>query len=256
MFVQICLPYSCDMTAYIQFNAEHNAFLCSEYEIDGACFVIEWPRDNALVQPFMQGRVGVYRTAEHAYQAMRACDLYSAVQMEAYGRFDDDGVLAHWPVEKGGGLSQDLRSWLPQNGLRCGSVARMAAQVEESVAMDYWNLCLKRSLDAKQTIAVWRIILKAKFALGTEQASLLLSTDPMYILSYNADATETSFKSGRIDVEKKEIVGHNIAGRCLMTVRDDLKTETAALAWAPKPLCTRMQMEEGDFLFKQLLMGS
>ena len=88
------------MTEVLLYNGKLNPYLCNEYEIIQRRLVIQWPFRVTAVQPFMHGVTAVYRTAEHAFQAMRASDLNSARQMESpRGRFDDAGaVLAKWPL--------------------------------------------------------------------------------------------------------------------------------------------------------------
>ena len=53
--------------------------LCDEHVIKG--LVVAWPFRRSL-PPFLRGHVGVYPSAEHAFQASRAMDIGSAMRME------------------------------------------------------------------------------------------------------------------------------------------------------------------------------
>jgi hypothetical protein len=53
--------------------------LCDEHVIKG--LVVAWPFRRSL-PPFLRGHVGVYHSAEHAFQASRAMDIGSAMRME------------------------------------------------------------------------------------------------------------------------------------------------------------------------------
>jgi hypothetical protein len=82
---------------------DESRVLCNLQEIAGFTLRIEWPR-RSMVAPFLWGRMTAYRTAQHAFEAMRANDLGSAKEFEVGGAFDSYAALEKWPQAKGAGV--------------------------------------------------------------------------------------------------------------------------------------------------------
>ena len=198
--------------------------LCDLQEIEGFALNIEWPR-RRMVAPFMWGHKAAYRTAQHAFQAMRANDLPSAREFELRGVFDDYSVLEKWPMAKGLHDTRNIRDPKLEKAGMIGVVAMLAGDVAVERARAVWGLEMGRRWDESDTCRLWEIILKAKFPLGSDQATYLVSTAPRYLLNHNANATENSRQYGRFDAQTKRLVGANMAGVFLMTLRKDLQDE-------------------------------
>ena len=218
------------------YNGKLNPYLCNEYEIMQRRLVITWPFRVTAVQPFMHGITAVYRTAEHAFQAMRASDLNSARQMESpRGRFDDAGaVLAKWPLGEDD-KTEDVRDKMIPDNFLMGTIAKMAGKVSTKRTKQAWDLCLGRDLTIEQMTALWTYILKHKFLLGSKQAHALMSTGSALIVNHHEEATATSIKYATYDTLTKQVVGGNMMGKCLMTIRKDLLYEIAQIQFWDTP---------------------
>lgn len=247
---------------FIEYDVENHAYFCNEAELADRRIVMQWPESVASLSPFLWGRVAVYRTAEHAYQATRALDLESAMLMEIDGPFSNARVLAKWPdadSKKPTDVRKEVLLRIKDKGcLLMGRIAKMAAAVDETTAMDLWGLRLGRPMSPEHIMSVWTYILKQKFLLGTSQAQLLLATQPAQLVCYNAKATILSFKSGRVDPATQLVIGMNTAGKCLMAVRADLEREMLmkklwdSPAWIVSKKQKNVEKEEGEALFKAL----
>jgi predicted NAD-dependent protein-ADP-ribosyltransferase YbiA (DUF1768 family) len=233
------------MTEVLLYNGKLNPYLCNEYEIIQRRLVIQWPLRVTAVQPFMHGVTAVYRTAEHAFQAMRASDLNSARQMESpRGRFDDAGaVLAKWPLGEED-KTEDVRNRMVPDNFLMGTIAKMAGKVSTKRAMQEWDLCLDRDLTVDQMTALWTYILKHKFLLGSKQAHALMSTGSALLINYHEEATATSIKYATYDPIQKQVVGGNMMGKCLMTIRKDLVYEMARIAFWDTPAWIMSEEQE------------
>ena len=228
-----------EIEAYGPLSLSENRILCNLHAIQGFAIVIEWPYD--IVAPFLRGRVCAYSTAEHAFQATRANTLRGAQHFQKNGLFDSYKVLEKWPMSRGTDASdtRNIRkeSMLEQQGM-IGVVARMAGNVDAVRAKTVWGLTWPEeptTATSDDMARLWELILKAKFPLGSDQANFLVSTAPRYLLNYSKTATSVSQQCGRIEKGKtaRVLVGKNMAGLYLMTVRKDLEEELTALLKIP-----------------------
>jgi hypothetical protein len=132
----------------------------------------------------MRGHTGIYRTAENAFMATRAMDMYSAEMFEVGGHFDDVKLLKHWPTGAYNGFSD----FSTEKGIDfekhfvMGVIANMAAAVAPDRAKLLWGLDMCSEWPPEQTARIWIYILKFKFLMGTRQATLLLGTRPLSIV--------------------------------------------------------------------------
>jgi hypothetical protein len=209
--------------------------LCNAFELRDFVLVIVWPRERFIAQ-FLWDWAAAYRTATHAFEAMKAMDLRSAAQFEIGGLFDAYDVIDEWPdsmqVTISSGLSNDMANELlaccrnksmRENGM-IGLVARFVGNVSVAFAQKWWSVRMGRVWRAEHTCLLWEIILKAKFVLGSTQADVLLSTGSAYLLNHSQHATPQSLSCGFFN-EQKELVGYNMAGKYLMAIRGELVAE-------------------------------
>jgi predicted NAD-dependent protein-ADP-ribosyltransferase YbiA (DUF1768 family) len=211
----------------LKYSKDENPLLCNEYELEGFCLVVEWPYIRA-VPPFMRGYVGAYRTAEHAYQAMRACDYESAMQMEIGGTFDDYSVLERWPSTDDDAKTESIRGTVDEGQSMTGALAKMASRVHCSRAKAVWGLQLGRRWDEGDSNLLWEVILKAKFPLTSLQAEALIASGDALIVNskpQSSNVNAVSVEYGCYDTESGQVVGRNMGGRRLMTLRADLQDE-------------------------------
>jgi predicted NAD-dependent protein-ADP-ribosyltransferase YbiA (DUF1768 family) len=246
---------------FIEYDSDNHPYFCNECELADRRIVIQWPTRVSALSPFMWGHVGVYRTAEHAFQATRALDLDSAMLMEYDGPFSNPRVLAKWPHEgKRVDCRKEVLAKIKSKGcLLLGQIAQMAARVPEETAMETWGLRLGRAMNPDQVTSVWTFIMKQKFLLGSSQAQILLSTKDAQLVCHNPEATLLSFKTARVDPVSQTVIGLNTAGKCLMTVRADLERELLMIklrdspAWIASKKQKCADQEDAQALFAKLI---
>jgi hypothetical protein len=252
---------------YSPFSTNANKILCNMYEIPRFILVITWPHQT-MIPCFLRGHVGAYRTATHAFEVLKSRNLRTALEFEVGGMFDDYQVLEKWPASSGGENSADLkatayfRDTAKEKDGMIGAVARLAANVDPARAKAVWNLQVgPRVWNKEESCKIWELILKAKFPLTSLQTRFLLSTMSFYILHENVNCTSSSKACGKVEIVEEgggnvrvNVVGHNLDGKYLMTLRKEIREEFAYLAerglvdkplFLPSPCCdTTMEAQE------------
>ena len=223
---------------YSPFSTNANRILCNMYEIPHFILVITWPHEQSMIPYFLRGHVGAYRTATHALEVLKSRNMRTALEFEVGGIFDSYEVLEKWPVSSGENNLKEteyFRDKAKENDGMVGVVARLGANVEPARAKAVWNIHVgARVWNKEDSSKIWEIILKAKFPMTSIQAQFLLSTMSIYILHENVNCTSSSKACGKIEVAPDgsiiNVVGHNLDGKYLMTLRKELREEIAYLA--------------------------
>jgi hypothetical protein len=196
-----------------------------------ALFTVQWPADVAAIPPALRGRRATYRTAENAFQALRACNLESARAFEIDGLLSNlDAAFSFFPVVTGRGAEftrvdmRDVKTsyW---GARRCsGILPKMVADLPPQVSKAAFGLDLVAThAPGAASRNVWLPILMAKFTQSAPHRHALLGTGNAPLVEQGRFPDPKQFWSAYVDRVTDRLVGTNRMGVILGDVRARLR---------------------------------
>ena len=205
---------------------------------------ITWPMMDCPCE-FLRGRTCVYPSTEHAYQALKTLNLYSAKQFEVGGLFSSFDIFEKWPTDKlinklkrlelkndGSAMCtsipyDDVQNIKPKkekvwgNGSLIGIIAKLAAGLPSALLFHMWGVRLLKK--TRISLDVWPAILQAKYRPGTPLAQELLKTGGVHLVEFDKKTytqyPKKSFYGAKWVEAEKKMRGDNEMGKLLMECR-------------------------------------
>jgi predicted NAD-dependent protein-ADP-ribosyltransferase YbiA (DUF1768 family) len=174
----------------------------------------------------MHGRTASYASSEHAYQALRSLNLATAREFELGGSITME-VFRTWPVGKGviKDIYEQKQAYWGER--RCRGIApKMISNLSPGVAKQVFGLDLSAhesregSLEAE--LLIWRPILVAKFTQHLPMLSVLKDTAPALLVEAGRFPNPSQYWSAYLEKAENKLIGKNMMGRILTTVREEL----------------------------------
>jgi hypothetical protein len=197
---------------------------------------------------FLRDRTCVYPSTEHAYQALKALNLYSAKQFEVGGLFSSFDIFEKWPTDKiinrlkrlelkkdGSDkqilLGAEMLDYMQNiktkkekvwgNGSLIGIIAKLAASLPSALSFHMWGVRLLKKTHI--SLDVWPAILQAKYRPGTPLAHALLKTEGAHLVEFDKKTytqyPKKSFYGAKWVESEKKMRGDNEMGKLLMECR-------------------------------------
>lgn len=222
-------PTHTSTPAYIKFGSGSSAPMRWLSNLSYAPFTLTWP-DTPPFPQHMRGRTATYATSEHAYQALRSLNKRTAREFEIDGSVNMH-IFHTWPKSKT--TIEDIYNkkhayWIVAKNSP-GIAPKMIAKLKPALAKQIFSLDISPNEHRAETLQgellIWRPILTAKLTQNTPILQVLVQSAPSILVEFGRFRVASQYWSAYVDVPNDKLIGKNMMGRLLMTMREELHDE-------------------------------